>query len=157
LQYLERVTTSPQSGDVALPLPSAQQSRDSADQDLPQSFVQEPGLDGVRFVCLQEVVSRKSRGSIEALQVQGKGTYVLFPFDVEAEFGVKGRVPIRASINGIPYADSLSKCGGQRYVLGILKSIRDQMEANIADEIELWRDYDQDNRRSSRILASLTR
>jgi RNA polymerase sigma-70 factor (ECF subfamily) len=41
LQYLERVTTSPQSGDLALPLPSAPQSRDSADQDLPQSLLQE--------------------------------------------------------------------------------------------------------------------
>jgi RNA polymerase sigma-70 factor (ECF subfamily) len=35
------VTTSPQSGDLALPLPSAPQSRDSADQDLPQSLLQE--------------------------------------------------------------------------------------------------------------------
>ncbi len=41
MQYLERVTTSPQSGDLALPLPSAPQSRDSADQDLPQSLLQQ--------------------------------------------------------------------------------------------------------------------
>jgi RNA polymerase sigma-70 factor (ECF subfamily) len=41
LQYLERVTTSPQSGDLALPLPSAPQSRESAEQDLPQSLLQE--------------------------------------------------------------------------------------------------------------------
>ncbi len=72
----------------------------------------------------------------------GGGAYVLFPFDVETEFGVKGRVPIRASINGIPYAGSLSNCGGGRHVLGILKSIRNQIEAKIADEIEieLWKD-----------------
>ncbi len=42
LQYLERVeTTSPQSGDLALPLPSAPQSRDSAGRDLPESLLQE--------------------------------------------------------------------------------------------------------------------
>jgi RNA polymerase sigma-70 factor (ECF subfamily) len=41
LQYLERVTTSPQSGDLALPLPSAPQSRESAEQDLPQNLLQE--------------------------------------------------------------------------------------------------------------------
>jgi RNA polymerase sigma-70 factor, ECF subfamily len=42
LQYLVRVeTTSPQSGDLALPLTSAPQSRDSTGQDLPQSFLQE--------------------------------------------------------------------------------------------------------------------
>jgi Domain of unknown function (DUF1905)/Bacteriocin-protection, YdeI or OmpD-Associated len=72
----------------------------------------------------------------------GGGAYVRFPFDVETEFGVKGRVPIRASINGIPYAGSLSNCGGRRHVLGILKSIRNQIGANIGDEIEieLWKD-----------------
>ena len=42
LQYLERVeTTSPQSGDLTLPLPSAPQSRDSAARDLPKSLLQE--------------------------------------------------------------------------------------------------------------------
>jgi RNA polymerase sigma-70 factor, ECF subfamily len=41
LQYLGRVTTSPQSGDLALPLPSAPQSRDSVDQGLPKSLLQE--------------------------------------------------------------------------------------------------------------------
>jgi RNA polymerase sigma-70 factor, ECF subfamily len=35
------VTTSPQSGDLALPLPSAPQSTEAADQDLPQSLLQE--------------------------------------------------------------------------------------------------------------------
>jgi RNA polymerase sigma-70 factor (ECF subfamily) len=42
LQYLERVgTTSPQSGDLTLPLPSAPQSRDSAGRDLPERLLQE--------------------------------------------------------------------------------------------------------------------
>jgi RNA polymerase sigma-70 factor (ECF subfamily) len=42
LQYLERVeTTSPQSDDLALPLPSAPQSRNPAAQDLSQSLLQE--------------------------------------------------------------------------------------------------------------------
>jgi RNA polymerase sigma-70 factor (ECF subfamily) len=42
LQYLERVeTTSPQSDDLALPLPSAPQSSDSAGQDLLGSLLQE--------------------------------------------------------------------------------------------------------------------
>ena len=35
------MTTSPQSGDLALPLPSAPPSSDAADQDLPQSLLQE--------------------------------------------------------------------------------------------------------------------
>jgi antitoxin component of MazEF toxin-antitoxin module len=66
----------------------------------------------------------------------GGGAYVVFPFDVEAEFGVKGRVPITATINGIPYTGSLSKYGGQ-HVLGILKSIRGQIGAKIGDQVEI--------------------
>jgi Domain of unknown function (DUF1905)/Bacteriocin-protection, YdeI or OmpD-Associated len=74
-------------------------------------------------------------------QGDGGGAYVLFPFDVETEFGVKGRVPIQASINGILYTGSLSKYG-QQHVLGILKSIREQIGANVGDqvEIEMWKD-----------------
>jgi RNA polymerase sigma-70 factor (ECF subfamily) len=44
LQYLEKVTTSPQSGDLALPLTSAPESRDSAaplPPDLPESLLHE--------------------------------------------------------------------------------------------------------------------
>jgi RNA polymerase sigma-70 factor (ECF subfamily) len=42
LQYLERVeTTSPQSGDLALPLASAPESRDAAARDLPSSLLDE--------------------------------------------------------------------------------------------------------------------
>jgi RNA polymerase sigma-70 factor, ECF subfamily len=41
LQYLEKVTTSPQSGDLALPLQSAPQSTDAPDHGLPQTLLQE--------------------------------------------------------------------------------------------------------------------
>ena len=41
MQYLEKVTTSPQSGDLALPLKSAPRSSDAPDHDLPQSLLQE--------------------------------------------------------------------------------------------------------------------
>lgn len=75
-------------------------------------------------------------------QGDGGGAYVLFPFDVASEFGARGRVPVRASFNGIPYSGSLSKCGGAEHVLGVLKSIRDQLGFSIGDEIEVevWKD-----------------
>lgn len=70
------------------------------------------------------------------------GAYVLFPCDVEKEFSVKGRVPVNATFNGVPYTGSLMKCGQAQHVLGILKSILRQIEANVGDEInvEIWKD-----------------
>jgi hypothetical protein len=37
----------------------------------------------------------------------GGGAYVVFPFDVQKEFGTKGRVPVKAIFNGTPYRGSL--------------------------------------------------
>jgi hypothetical protein len=70
------------------------------------------------------------------------GAYVLFPYDVEKEFGVKGKVPVKATFNGVPYSGSLIKYGHPQHMLGVLKSIRNQIAANIGDEIEVevWKD-----------------
>ena len=72
----------------------------------------------------------------------GGGAYVLFPYDVEKEFQTKGRVPVKASFNGVPYTGSLMKCGQNQHMLGILKSILSQIGASAGDEVrvELWKD-----------------
>lgn len=74
--------------------------------------------------------------------VERGGAYVLFPYDVEKEFGVKGRVPVKAAFNGVPYAGSLVKYGHPQHMLGVLKSIRGQIGADIGDkiEVEVWKD-----------------
>jgi hypothetical protein len=72
----------------------------------------------------------------------GGGAFVTFPYDVEKEFGAKGRVPVHASINRIPYTGSLMQCGGPRHMLGVLKSIREQLGKNLGDpvDVEIWKD-----------------
>ena len=82
----------------------------------------------------------KFRARIE--EGEGGGAYVLFPYDVEKEFGVKGRVPVKATFNGVPYAGSLIKYGRPQHMLGVLKSIRSQIGASIGDmvEVEVWKD-----------------
>ncbi len=70
------------------------------------------------------------------------GAYILFPYDVEKEFRVKGRVPIQATFDGVPYTGSLVKCGQSQHMLGLLKSIRKQIGKQPGDTInvELWKD-----------------
>src|SRR6202045_810928 len=70
------------------------------------------------------------------------GAYVLFPYDTEKEFATKGKVPVKATFNGVPYTGSLIKYGNPLHMMGVLKSIREQIGKGPGDTIEVvvWRD-----------------
>jgi len=72
----------------------------------------------------------------------GGGAYILFPFDVEKEFGNKGKIPVKAEFNGIPYTGSLIKYGNPLHMLPVPKAIREQADAGPGATItvELWKD-----------------
>ena len=59
----------------------------------------------------------------------GRGAYVVFPWDIRQEFG-KGRIKVRASFDGILYAGSIVNMGVKNpdgtvcYVIGVRKAIR---------------------------------
>jgi hypothetical protein len=80
--------------------------------------------------------------TLQAAPIGTGGAFVSFPYDVEKEFGTRGRVPVHASINNIPYTGSLMQCGGPYHMLGILKSIREQLGKNLGDSVsvEVWKD-----------------
>lgn len=40
-----------------------------------------------------------------------------FPFDVEQTFGVRGRVPVRGTLNGVPFRSSIFKMGGRHFMV----------------------------------------
>jgi uncharacterized protein DUF1905/bacteriocin resistance YdeI/OmpD-like protein len=82
----------------------------------------------------------KFKAKIEA--GEGGGAYVLFPHDTEKEFATKGRVPVKATLDGIPYTGSLVKYRNPLHMLGVLKSIREQIGKGLGDTIEVvvWRD-----------------
>ena len=82
----------------------------------------------------------KFKGKVEA--ASGGGAYVLFPFDVEREFGTNGKVPVKAAFNGVPYSGSLVKYGNPLHMLPMLKAIREQTGTMPGDtvEVEVWKD-----------------
>ncbi len=51
------------------------------------------------------------------------GAYVIFPYDVRAEFG-KGRVKVLALFDNYPYEGSLVRMGTPYHIIGIRKEIR---------------------------------
>jgi len=75
----------------------------------------------------------------------GGGAYVIFPYDVEKEFGTRGRIPIKATIDGITYTGSLMKYGSPEHFVGVEKAIRQQIKKGPGDmvEVELWKDEEE--------------
>jgi hypothetical protein len=65
----------------------------------------------------------------------GGGAYVLFPFDVEREFGTKGKVPVPASLNGVAYAGTLIKYGNPIHTLPMLKATCEQTGTSPGDTV----------------------
>lgn len=60
------------------------------------------------------------------LKVDGiDAAFVEFPFDVEAEFGTRGQVKVKALFDGaVSYRGSLVKMGHHCHILGLTKEIR---------------------------------
>ena len=69
-------------------------------------------------------------------RASGGGAYVTVPFDVESIFGKK-RVPVIATIDGVPYRGSLVRMGTQCHVLGVLKEIREQIGKDVGDVVDI--------------------
>jgi hypothetical protein len=72
----------------------------------------------------------------------GGGAFVFFPYDVEKEFGTKGKVPVRVTFDGVSEAGSLFRWGSPQHLLGLHKAIREQIGKQPGDivEVELWKD-----------------
>jgi len=84
----------------------------------------------------------KFKAEIESAKVGSGGACIYFPYDVEKEFGTRGRVAVKATFDGAPYTGSLVKYGAPQHMLGILKSIREQIGKGPGDTIDvvLWKD-----------------
>lgn len=77
---------------------------------------------------------------------RGGGACVCFPYDVEEEFGTKGRVPVKATVDGVPYSGSLIKYGAPQHMLGILKSVREQIGKGPGDTVDVTIEKDETER-----------
>lgn len=81
-----------------------------------------------------------------ALAAAGSGgCAVSIPLDVPALYGVRGRVPVIALIDGVSYRGSISPYGGV-HRLGVLKSIRQQLGKGPGDEVHVRLELDHDER-----------
>jgi len=62
---------------------------------------------------------------------------VLFPYDVEKEFGTRGQVPVKVVFDGVPYTGTMVKYGRPQHMLPMLKAIRDQIGKGPGDTVSV--------------------
>lgn len=73
---------------------------------------------------------------------QNGGAYIEFPYDIRKEFG-RGRVKVHVTFDGISYDGSIVNMGVKNpdgsicYIIGMLKSIREQLKKSNGDEVEV--------------------
>ncbi|SFO34341.1 Bacteriocin-protection, YdeI or OmpD-Associated [Chitinophaga sp. YR627] len=69
--------------------------------------------------------------------------YVVFPYDVQELFGVKGQVKVKALIDGkVTYRGSLTKMNMPEHWLGITQVIRRQLGKELGDTIHVELEQD---------------
>jgi hypothetical protein len=81
------------------------------------------------------------------------GAFVPVPTDVIEELGGKGRIPVRATFDGVPYRGSIVSMGGGR-ILGLLKAIRTELGKGPGDTVRVTVEVD-DEERSVTVPADL--
>jgi hypothetical protein len=69
--------------------------------------------------------------------VSRAGACVLFPYDVEKEFGTRGQVPVKVTYDGVPYTGTMVKYGHPQHMLPILKAIQQKMGKGPGDTISV--------------------
>ncbi len=79
---------------------------------------------------------------IQASQIGKGGAFVVFPYDLRAEFG-KGRVKVQASFDGHLYEGSIVNMGVKNpdgsvcYIIGLLKDIRKAIGKQVGDQVHV--------------------
>lgn len=64
----------------------------------------------------------------------GGGAFVKVPHEVLSALGGEGRIPVRATFDGVPYTGSVVRLGGVPCI-GVLKSIRSELGKQVGDVI----------------------
>lgn len=86
----------------------------------------------------------KFKARIES--TRGGGACVFFPYDVQKEFGTRGRVRVKGAIDGVPYTGSMMKYGAPQHMLGILKKVREQIGKSSGEMVEVTVEKDETER-----------
>lgn len=77
------------------------------------------------------------QATLERPDMRGAWTFVRFPHSASEEFGVRGQVPVKGTINGVPYENALLPQGGGLHILVVKKEIRDLAGVTRGDVVDV--------------------
>lgn len=73
------------------------------------------------------------------------GAGIAIPFDVYEVFGIRGRIPVKGSINGYPYRSTLSSFAGV-YYLHVKNEAKDGANVSFGDTVDVILEFDNERR-----------
>ena len=85
------------------------------------------------------------RALIEEARGEG-GSWIQVPPSVVAKLGGKGRIPVEATFDGIPYRGSVVPMGQGVMVIGMLKAIKLALGKDVGDEVTVVLTRDESSR-----------
>lgn len=85
---------------------------------------------------------RSFRSEIRRPPGTGTWHYINIPFDAVAEFGTKGQIRVKGTVNGIPFRSTLLPGGAGDHYLVVGKELRDQAAAAEGDEVDVALELD---------------
>ena len=83
---------------------------------------------------------------LERPELRGAWTFVRAPFSVAEEFGVKGRVAVKGTVNDVPFRSSLLPQGGGEHILVVNKDLRDRAGVTAGDTAGFVLELDSETR-----------
>jgi hypothetical protein len=73
-------------------------------------------------------------------------TFVEIPLNVEDVFGTRGRVKVKATIDGASYRGSIANMGGGCHILGVTQAIRKAIGKSIGQKVDITLEQDTEER-----------
>lgn len=86
-------------------------------------------------------MAKRFRAVLEGVE-NGSGTAITIPFDVEKTFGKRGRVPVRGTINGVPYRGSIFRMGSKPYFMVVNRKLREAGNLSAGDVVSVVMERD---------------
>jgi bifunctional DNA-binding transcriptional regulator/antitoxin component of YhaV-PrlF toxin-antitoxin module len=89
---------------------------------------------------------KKFKAVLENSEKEMNIAFVSIPFDVQQEYGTKGRVKIKATFDGHPYRGVIANMGTGCHILGVRKDIREAIGKQVGDVVNVTLEKDEEER-----------
>ncbi len=95
---------------------------------------------------IKKPIIKKFKGILEDPGLSIDAAFISFPYDVPKIFGTRGQVKVKVTFDGYPYRGILSIMGGGKHAILVRKDVRQAIEKEIGDEVNVVVEQDLEER-----------